>query len=111
MQAGCLLLFWCDCLPTASQDSLARRIAEPVVRAAARKGPTQWAKAAATLFKRIRPSLSLGPDGEVGVSIDLAESGATSADIEDALLAAGRLANARSKPAVFGFDEFQQIGC
>lgn len=109
-EARRLLLFWCDCLPTADQYSLARRIAEPVVRAAECKGMTHWAKAAAALFKRLRPTLSVGPDGDVRVGIDLAEYSATPADIEDALSAAGRLANERCKPAVFVFDEFQQIG-
>lgn len=108
--AGRLLLFWCDCLATSDEHSLTRRIAEPVIRAARHKGVKQWAKAAAGLFKRIRPTLAIGHDGEVRVSVDLAASGAAGPDdIEDALGAAGRLAASRKQPAIFVFDEFQQI--
>lgn len=109
VHADRLLLLWCDCLVTGDADSLARRIAEPVVRATACKGLTQWARAAGALFKRLRPTLSVGPDGDVRVSIDLAESGGAFG-VEDALGAAGHLADARGRPAVFVFDEFQEIG-
>ncbi|MEE9270605.1 MAG: AAA family ATPase [Candidatus Krumholzibacteria bacterium] len=109
-EAGRLMLMWCDCLATNDEHSLTRRIAEPVIRAARQKGVTQWAKAVARLFKRIRPTLAVGQDGEVRVSVDLAAPGAAGPDdIEDALRAAGHLAASRKQPAVFVFDEFQQI--
>lgn len=110
VETGRLLLLWCDCLPTTDGESLARRIAEPVVRAAERRGIGQWAKAAGGLFRRLRPTLTVGPAGDVQIRVELDQPRAPDpADIEDALRAAGYLAASRPKPAVFVFDEFQQI--
>ncbi len=106
-----IVLLWCDCLPSTDTETLTQRIAEPVVRAAARSRLAEWAKAATSLFKRLRPKLTVGPGEQVTVGIELAEPGAPKpADIEDALAAVGRMAASQQKPAVFVFDEFQQIG-
>ncbi len=107
--AEAIILLWCDCLPTANAADLAARLAEPIVRAARRSRVVEWAREAAGLFTRLRPALTVGSDGEVRVSLDLAPEGEGLPGIEDALSAVGRLAAAKKKPVVVVFDEFQQI--
>jgi hypothetical protein len=105
-----LLLVWCDCLPTVNETSLAKRLAEAVVRASRAGRLTEWAKEAGKLFRRLRPSVTAGPGGEVSATVELGPPGSRgSADLEDALEAVGALARGRGKPVAVVFDEFQQM--
>lgn len=105
-----LLLVWCDCLPTVNEASLTKRLAEAVVRASRAGRLTEWAKEAAKLFRRLRPTVTAGPGGEVSATVELGPPGSKgSADLEDALEAVGALARGRGKPVAVVFDEFQQM--
>lgn len=107
--AEAIIVLWCDCLPTTHAADFTARVAEPVVRAARRSRVVEWAREAARLFARLRPALTVGSDGEVRVSVDLAPESDAHLGIEDALAAVGKLAAAKKKPVVVVFDEFQQI--
>lgn len=109
-QGGRLILLWCDCLPVTHPEGLAARLAEPIVQAARAAKPIEWAKQAAGLFKRLRPSIMVGPDGVPGVTVEVGEAHPKAPPaLEDALQAAGRLAARRRRPVVVVLDEFQQV--
>jgi hypothetical protein len=107
---GRLILLWCDSLPAVDAGDLAARLAREVVRGARRGKVAQWAKEAASLFKRIQPILAVQGDGQVRLEVEFGEAPAgDDPTLEDALEAVARLAAARSKPVLVVFDEFQQI--
>jgi uncharacterized protein len=109
-QEGRLVVVWCDCLPTTDPQGLALRLAEQVARAVRPSKIAEWAKAAASLFTRLRPTLKVGPEGETAITLEVAPtSEAALPDLEDALAAVRRLAEVKGRPVVLVFDEFQQI--
>lgn len=79
---------------------------------AARRGRiAEWIKGAASLFSRIHPAISIGPDGEVRVSVEVAPAASDPPlrSVEDAIAAVGRLRRLRGLPVALVLDEFQQI--
>src|SRR5918996_1164896 len=104
------VVVWCDCLPTTDAAGLALRLAEQVTLAARRGRVSEWIKRAVSLFTRLRPVLTVGPDGDPRVSVDVAQAGAAAVrSLEDAIAAVGGLDTPRRPPVVLIFDEFQQI--
>lgn len=105
-----LVVVWCDCLPTTDERGFALRLAEQVTLAARRGRISEWIKTAASLFKRLRPVVTVGPDGQTQVTLDMAQSGAANpGNVEDAIAAVGRLRALRRLPVALVLDEFQQI--
>lgn len=103
-------LVWCDCLPTVDARGLAQRVGEAVTLACRRGRPSEWIKAAASLFQRLRPALSVGAEGDVHVTLEVARTATGPLpDLEDALAAIQRLAESKLHPIVLVFDEFQQV--
>ena len=105
-----LELVWCDCWPARDAQALATRLAQEVVsRAGSLAKVAEWAKNASGLFKRLRPTLTLGHSCTT-VAIEVGPTGQGQLpDLEDAVMAVGRLAAHRKHPTVLVFDEFQQI--
>lgn len=108
-EAGDLVVVWCDCLPSTDVASLAARLAEEVIRAARVSRAAEWAKHVGSLFKRLRPTLTIGSDGGASIRLEVAASQSSLPDLEDALAAVQRLARAKHKPVALVLDEFQQI--
>lgn len=108
-ETNSLIVVWCDCLPTTDVQSLAMRLAEEVVHAARGGKLAEWGKTAGSLFKRLRPSVSVTSDGRVTVGLDMAPSQTPLPDLEDALAAVARLSAMKKQPIALVFDEFQQI--
>lgn len=106
-----MVVVWCDCLPTTDERDLAGRLAQQVTLAARRGRLAEWIKNAASLFSRIRPAVSIGPDGEARVSVEVAPlaSDPSLRSVEDAITAVGRLRGLRRVPVALVLDEFQQI--
>jgi len=105
-----LVVVRCDCLPTTDERGFALRLAEQVTRAARRGRVSEWIKVAGSLFKRLRPVVTVSPNGETQVTVDVAQPvGANPVDVEDALAAVGRLRALRRLPVALVLDEFQQI--
>lgn len=109
-QAHRVTLVWCDCLPSVDPRGLAVRVGEGVTLATRRGKPAEWIKAAASLFKRLRPTLRVGAEGDVQVTLEMAATASGPLpDLEDALTAVQRLAERERRPVVLVFDEFQQV--
>lgn len=105
-------LVWCDCLPANDLNGLTKRLAAAVVENVRTKRTAVWAREAGRLFSRVRPSISIGPDGRVRIDIGIADSARVAErerSLEDALEAVGLLAQRQKMPVAVVFDEFQQL--
>ena len=105
VEAKRLEAVWCDCWPAADAQALATRLAQDVVGRAGSLGKVaEWVKTAGGLFKRLRPTLSIGQGG-ANVSIEVAPTGqGPLPDLEDAVAAVGRLAAHRKRPTALVLD-------
>ncbi len=105
-----LVIVWCDCWPVPDAGTLASRLAQEVVLRAGKVGKfADWVRTAGSLFKRLRPMLSVGQSGAI-VAIEVASTRqGTLPDLEDAVAAVGRLGAEKKRPVLLVLDEFQQI--